>query len=126
MVWMLDCIGRSLEHLIETVSGLSERGVGFLCLQEAIETMTSGGKLVFHVVGALAEFKRASVRRHRCAQRGSSMRRSIRPKRATGLYSGRGGSRDRTTERGAGIERPRRPVGRAEPIGPAPKLGLSG
>ena len=82
MVWMLDCIGRWLEHLIETVSGLSERGVGFLCFQEAIETMTSGGKLVFHVVGALAEFKRASVRRHRRAQGDRCALRSITPKRA--------------------------------------------
>jgi DNA invertase Pin-like site-specific DNA recombinase len=64
MVWMLERLGRSLKHLIETVTGLGERGVGFLCLQEAIDTMTSGGKLVFHV-GGLAEFKCASVRRHR-------------------------------------------------------------
>jgi DNA invertase Pin-like site-specific DNA recombinase len=62
MVWKLDRLGRSLKHLIETVTGLSERGVGFLCLQEAIDQMTSAGKLVFHVFGALAEFKRASVR----------------------------------------------------------------
>jgi DNA invertase Pin-like site-specific DNA recombinase len=54
-------IGRSLPHLIETVSALAHRGVGFPFLQEQIDT-TSGGKLVFHVFGALAEFERDLIR----------------------------------------------------------------
>ena len=57
MVWKLDRLGRSLRHLIETVTALRDRGVGFQSLQEAIDTTTSGGKLIFHVFGALAEFK---------------------------------------------------------------------
>src|SRR3954469_16852982 len=56
VVWRLDRLGRSLPHLIETVRELQERGVGFRSLQEQIDTTTSGGKLVFHVFGALAEF----------------------------------------------------------------------
>ena len=58
MVWKLDRLGRSLKHLIETVTGLSDRGVGFQSLQETFDTTTLGGKLVFHVFGALAEFER--------------------------------------------------------------------
>ena len=46
VIWKLDRLGRSLKHLIETVTGLSDRGVGFRSLQEAIDTTTSGGKLV--------------------------------------------------------------------------------
>ncbi len=62
MVWKLDRLGRSLKHLIETVTDLSNRGVGFRSLQEAIDTTTSGGKLVFHIFGALAEFERDIIR----------------------------------------------------------------
>jgi DNA invertase Pin-like site-specific DNA recombinase len=62
VVWKLDRLGRSLKHLIETVTDLSHRGVGFKSLQENIDTTTSGGKLVFHVFGALAEFERDIIR----------------------------------------------------------------
>jgi DNA invertase Pin-like site-specific DNA recombinase len=62
VVWRLDRLGRSLPHLIETVGQLQERGIGFRSLQEQIDTTTSGGKLVFHVFGALAEFERDLIR----------------------------------------------------------------
>ena len=62
VVWKLDRLGRSLRHLIETVNALAGRQIGFRTLQEAIDTTTSGGKLVFHVFGALAEFERDLVR----------------------------------------------------------------
>ncbi len=58
VVWRLDRLGRSLKHLIETVTVLDERGVGFKSLQESIDTTTSGGRLVFHIFGVLAEFER--------------------------------------------------------------------
>ncbi|TVM12618.1 transposon DNA-invertase, partial [Oceanidesulfovibrio indonesiensis] len=58
VVWRLDRLGRSLKHLIELVSELEERGIGFRSLQEAIDTTTPGGKLVFHIFSALAEFER--------------------------------------------------------------------
>jgi DNA invertase Pin-like site-specific DNA recombinase len=62
VVWKLDRLGRSLRHLVDTVSGLAERGIGFRSLQEAVDTTTPGGKLVFHVFAALAEFERDLVR----------------------------------------------------------------
>ena len=58
VVWRLDRLGRSLKHLIETVTLLEERGIGFQSLQESIDTTTSGGRLIFHIFGALAEFER--------------------------------------------------------------------
>lgn len=62
VVWKLDRLGRSLQHLIETVQELQSRGIGFKSLQESIDTTTSGGKLIFHVFGALAEFERDIIR----------------------------------------------------------------
>jgi DNA invertase Pin-like site-specific DNA recombinase len=58
VVWKLDRLGRSLRQLVEVVTGLAERGVGFCSLQEQVDTTTPGGKLVFHVFAALAEFER--------------------------------------------------------------------
>lgn len=62
VVWKLDRLARSMKQLIETVEGLEERGIGFRSLTEAIDTTTPGGKLVFHVFGALAEFERSIIR----------------------------------------------------------------
>jgi DNA invertase Pin-like site-specific DNA recombinase len=60
-VWRLDRLGRSLPHLIETVAKLGARGAGFASLSENIDTTTAGGKLVFHIMGALAEFERSLI-----------------------------------------------------------------
>ncbi|HEY3265585.1 MAG TPA: recombinase family protein [Armatimonadota bacterium] len=62
VVWRLDRLGRSLKHLIETVERLEATGVGFQSVTEAIDTTTSGGKLVFHIFAALAEFERTLIR----------------------------------------------------------------
>jgi len=62
VVWRLDRLGRSLRHLIEVVTGLDERGVGFRSLRENIDTTTAGGRLVFHLFGALAQFEREIIR----------------------------------------------------------------
>ena len=62
VVWKLDRLGRSLKHLIEVVILLNEREIYFKSLQESIDTSTSGGKLIFHVFGALAEFERDIIR----------------------------------------------------------------
>jgi len=62
VVWRLDRLGRSIKHLIEIVEQLEEIGVGFQSVTEAIDTTTSGGKLVFHIFAALAEFERTLIR----------------------------------------------------------------
>jgi DNA invertase Pin-like site-specific DNA recombinase len=62
VVWKLDRLGRSLKHLIETVNDLYGRGIGFRSLTENIDTTTPGGKLIFHIFGALAEFEREVIR----------------------------------------------------------------
>lgn len=58
VVWKLDRLGRSLKHLIETVNALADKSISFRSLQENLDTTTSGGKLIFHLFGALAEFER--------------------------------------------------------------------
>src|SRR5512134_749126 len=62
VVWRLDRLGRSLKHLIETITALNNRKIGFKSITEAIDTTTSGGKLIFHIFGALAEFERDIIR----------------------------------------------------------------
>src|ERR671932_1719819 len=62
VVWRLDRLGRSLRHLIDTVTDLQERGIGFKSLTESIDTTTSGGRLVFNIFASLAEFEREIIR----------------------------------------------------------------
>lgn len=61
VVWRLDRLGRSLVDLIQTVNGLSKRGCDFRSLTESIDTSSSGGRLLFHVMGAMAEFERSII-----------------------------------------------------------------
>ena len=61
VVWKLDRLGRSLKHLIELITQLNKKKMYFKSLQEKIDTSTSGGKLIFHVFGALAEFERDMI-----------------------------------------------------------------
>ena len=58
VVWKLDRLGRSIQHLIQTITSLIEKKISFKSLQENIDTSTSGGKLIFHIFSALAEFER--------------------------------------------------------------------
>ena len=62
VVWKLDRLARSLRQLIDTVESLDARQIGFRSLTEAIDTTTPGGKLIFHIFGALAEFERSIIR----------------------------------------------------------------
>jgi len=81
VVWRLDRLGRSLQHLIEIVGTLGQRQVSFRSLTENIETSTGGGKLIFHVFGALAEFERDLIRERTQA--------GLRAARARGRLGGR-------------------------------------
>lgn len=58
VVWRLDRLGRSLSHLIELVASLEHRGVGFRSISDSVDTTSAGGRLVFHIMGSLAEFER--------------------------------------------------------------------
>jgi len=62
IVWKLDRLGRSLQHLIDVVSDLEERKIGFQSLTENIDTTSPTGKLIFHIFGSLAEFERGLIR----------------------------------------------------------------
>lgn len=58
VVWRLDRLGRSLKHLIELVGEFKEKGIAFKSLQESLDTSSAGGRLIFHLFAALAEFER--------------------------------------------------------------------
>src|SRR5260370_24228269 len=62
VVWKLDRPGRTIKHLIDTLTRLKDKGIGFKSLTETIDTTTPGGKLIFHVFGSLAEFERDLIR----------------------------------------------------------------
>src|ERR1700709_204273 len=81
VVWRLDRLGRSLKYRIELITALNERGIGFRSLTEQIDTTTSGGKLIFHVFGALAEFERDIIRERTQA--------GLQAARARGRHGGR-------------------------------------
>ncbi len=62
VVWKLDRLARSLKQLIATVEELENRGIQFQSITEGLDTTSAGGKLVFHIMGALAEFERNLIR----------------------------------------------------------------
>lgn len=59
VVWRLDRLGRSLKDLVSIIEDLGTRGIGFVSLQESIDTTSATGKLIFHIIASLAEFERA-------------------------------------------------------------------
>ena len=61
VIWKLDRLARSTKQLIETVEGLARRGIGFRCLTQDIDTTTAGGRLVFTIFSAIAEFEREII-----------------------------------------------------------------
>jgi DNA invertase Pin-like site-specific DNA recombinase len=62
VVWKLDRLARSIRQLVETVEDLDDRGIGFRSLTEAMDSTTPGGRLMFHIFAALAEFERGILR----------------------------------------------------------------
>lgn len=67
VVWKMDRLARSLKHLLETIDHLETFHMGLRSLTEAIDTTTSGGKLIFHIFASLAEFERAMIQERTCA-----------------------------------------------------------
>jgi len=81
VVARLDRLGRSLRELIDLVGELEGRGVGFRSLKESLDTTTAGGRLIFHMFGALAEFEREIIRERTMA--------GLESARARGRHGGR-------------------------------------
>jgi len=81
VVWKLDRLGRSIQHLIQAIKSLNERKIGFKSLQENIDTTTNGGKLIFHIFSALAEFERDLI--------GERTQAGLKAARARGRLGGR-------------------------------------
>lgn len=61
VIWRLDRLGRSLSHLIDLVNDLGRRGIALYSINESIDTGSAGGLLIFHIMGALAEFERGLI-----------------------------------------------------------------
>lgn len=61
VVWKLDRLGRSLQHLLQIIQEWKNLGVDFICTTQDINTTTPSGKLIFHIFGALAEFEREII-----------------------------------------------------------------
>ena len=89
MVWRLDRLGRSLPHLLTIANNLQGRGVELRSLTEVIDTTTPGGRLIFHVFGAVAEFERAIAAERTAA--------GVATARAAGRHPGRPGLSADTT-----------------------------
>ena len=90
VVWRLDRLGRSLKHLIETVTTLKEQGISFKSLTENIDTSTATGTLVFQIFGALAEFERNLIKERTVAGLNAARARGRtggRPKRTSRTHS---------------------------------------
>ena len=61
VVWKLDRLGRSLQHLIQIIQEWKNKGIGFVCTTQNIDTTTPSGNLIFHIFGAIAEFERELI-----------------------------------------------------------------
>ena len=81
VVWKLDRLGRSFPHLLEVIQSLADRRIGFRSLTENMDTTTASGRLLFHLVGALADFERSLIRERTSA--------GIRAAKARGVHVGR-------------------------------------
>jgi DNA invertase Pin-like site-specific DNA recombinase len=62
IVWKLDRLGRSLQHLIQIISEWEKLNIQFICITQQIDTTNASGKLIFHIFGAIAEFERELIK----------------------------------------------------------------
>jgi DNA invertase Pin-like site-specific DNA recombinase len=83
-VWKLDRLGRSLKHLVTTIEDLACYGVSFVSLRDNLDLSTPAGRLMMHLLGAMAEFERDLIRERVCAGIAAAVKRGVkmgRPKR---------------------------------------------
>src|SRR5690606_18144610 len=85
VVWKLDRLGRSLPHLIETITSLRNKNIGFQPFKEQIDTTSAGGRCYMHILAALAEFEREMIRDRTKAGMDAAKRRGVRLGRPTKL-----------------------------------------
>jgi DNA invertase Pin-like site-specific DNA recombinase len=114
VVWKLDRLGRSLAHLVQTVADLGNRGIGFRSLSDPIDTTNAGGRLVLHMMGALAEFERSLIAERTKAGLQAAKRRGVKLGRKPKLTEAQvaharqlmdGGENGRTVARSFGVAR---------------------
>jgi len=94
VVWRLDRLGRSVQHLVRLLAELEERGIEFRSLTEALDTTTPGGRLVFHVFAAVAEFTADLTRARTRAGLAAARRRGRRGGRPTVMTPARAAAAD--------------------------------
>jgi DNA invertase Pin-like site-specific DNA recombinase len=83
VVWKLDRLGRSLPHLLTTITTLKQRGIAFRSLTEQMDTTTPQGEFLFHIFGALAQFERSLIQERVQAGLAAARRRGRRGGRPT-------------------------------------------
>ena len=93
LVWKLDRLGRSLQHLIQIIEEWENLGINFICVTQNIDTTSPSGKLIFHIFGAIAEFERELIRERVRA----GLRRARREGKKLGRPKGRRDSKRRVT-----------------------------
>jgi DNA invertase Pin-like site-specific DNA recombinase len=81
LVWKIDRFGRSLKHLVNALAELAALGVAFIILTDNIDLSTPSGRLMFQIIGAMAEFERALIQER--------LRAGLRNARAKGRRLGR-------------------------------------
>src|SRR2546423_4074214 len=81
LVWKIDRFGRSLKHLVNALAELAALGVAFISLRDNLDLSTPSGRLMFQIIGAMAEFKRALIQER--------VRAGIRNAKAKGIPIGR-------------------------------------
>ena len=103
VVWKLDRLGRSLQNLIGIIEDLKKRGIGFKSLTEGIDTTNSGGMLVFHIFGSLAQFGRELTRERTLAGLEAAKRRGRKGGRPRSLNDEQRETLKELLEQGKGV-----------------------
>jgi len=88
VVWKLDRLGRSLPFLCDLIQQLGNQGAGFHSITDGIDTSTSGGTLIFHVMGAMAQFERSLIIERTKAGMAAAKKRGVHIGRPPVLSSG--------------------------------------
>src|ERR1022692_2272830 len=85
LVWKIDRFGRSLKHLVNALADLCAYGVAFISFRDNLDLSTPSGRLMFQIIGAMAEFERSLIQERvkagpaECARQGQEVRKAPRP-----------------------------------------------